>query len=208
MTSRANSRKRPPPPDPLPESEDPEVDVENYVPLRTNVGVLQREPGRTTTAIALQTHHVHLAEESILLCGVGHSAVRRLMDRVPGLKRKRANQLLRGAQKLWNIEGRMVNRESTIDMHRQRLLRLYQMALERKKALAVGAGIGIQHVKYVDDPDLRSAIDAAEKLKDLDGVTDDDLQKTPEGARQAALRAWAESYGAPALEAENEESEP
>jgi hypothetical protein len=162
-----------------------------------------RETSKALTFIS----QIDAAEESLALRGIGRSATRELMGRCAGLTRERANWLLRLVQKRWEQERKMTTRTMRKNLIRYRLEQVHRLALEKQRAIVVQSGRDEQKVEHVDDADLKAAAVALNMLIDLDGLRgelEDEANKTPESAMQAARRAFAEAYGAPLLEPENE----
>jgi hypothetical protein len=160
-------------------------------------GIAQGDEGREVTLWLRLAAQQDAAELAIISCGIGHSAAREVMRQFPHITRKHANRLLRFVQMRWQQEGKLTTREARKNLIRQRGEQVYRVAMEYKRAVVLTVGEDQQEVEYVDEPDLRSAVAALTKLIDLDGLAGevpDEPDKTPEGARQAALDAFHSGY--------------
>lgn len=156
--------------------------------------------GREVAAIVNVAMQLDSAEREMLTRGIGKSAVREVMREYPGITRKHANRLMRAVQMRWQYEAKHTTREARKALVRQRLEQIYRLAIEYKEVAITADSEGAQSVEYVDAPDLKAASDVVAKLIALDQlhlVADDGGE--PGDEREAALRGWAEAYGAPQL---------
>lgn len=87
-----------------------------------------------------------------------------------GCSRKRAQRLVLAAKLRLRREARHATREQTKDLLRAQFNHAISLAVSRKRSMLVGVGVGLQRIAEVDDPDLRSLIEAAKALTVLDDL--------------------------------------
>lgn len=175
----------------------PDEDIKLVMHDMKSLGIARSDEGRETSAIARVAHHLDVAERIMLETGVGASALQRVMAEL-GVKRRRATKLLIAAQKRLDIEGRNTTRETRKNINRKRLEEGLQAALNRERAVTYSKAPGLHDVKFVKDPDMRSAASFMERLIKLDGL-DGDLPNESKAApdvRRIALTAIAKAVGA------------
>ncbi len=107
--------------------------------------------------------------EDLLATGASPRRVAGALARKWGVGRRQALAYVYAVQSRWIRDGQE-DRERKRDRMRAMMLRTYQMAMERQRAVVVNTGDFLQKIEMVTDPDFRSATTLIDLMCRFDGL--------------------------------------
>lgn len=108
--------------------------------------------------------------EDLLASGIPRRRVASTIAHQWGIGRRQAQDYVRYVYDRWRNEGAEESRDDKRVRMRAMIEHTYAAAMKRRKALTVGDGEGVQHVEYVDEPDLRTAHGLLELMCRFEGL--------------------------------------